>query len=317
MTITGMRIGAHPSKISSRINILTHLQEHGEQGFLKYGFLTFSDAPSALEVKELANMQLRATEVRLLLLHNHPNVNNFFNQVGLSLLAFTGTPCEDHVMPPKPLNRSTLLSLDPQLNLLTQLKASFVRREQFEEAKQVREMLSFVERAGGRLGEMEAEKQRCIREEDFLGAKRAKEEMLLYREKMADVISNFYDPHSNQLRTIKSDAALRLKLQEMTPPPALSQAYPLRDQNDLLSAEKEVVSEGEEEVADRNESMVSYEDRIIPAVMSRIKGMGQTQLGEGSEVGDNEFLESGERTQLPGEPEKMSPADEANSSHLL
>jgi hypothetical protein len=156
MTITGMKIGAHPSKVSCRINILTHLQAHDDQGFLKYGFLTFSDSPSAVEVKELSNIQLRATEVRLLLLHNHPNVNNFFNQVGLSLLAFTGTPCEEHVIPAKPMNRSALLSLDPQLNLLTQLKASFIRREQFEEAKQVKEMLGFMERATLKMAQMEA-----------------------------------------------------------------------------------------------------------------------------------------------------------------
>jgi hypothetical protein len=36
--------------------------------------------------------------------------------------------------------------------------------------------------------------------------------MLVFRDKMTDVVSSFYDPHSNRLATIKSDAALRQKL---------------------------------------------------------------------------------------------------------
>jgi hypothetical protein len=34
--------------------------------------------------------------------------------------------------------------------------------------------------------------------------------------------------------------------------------------------------------------MISHEERILPAVMSRIKGMGQTQpIPESSEIADN------------------------------
>lgn len=75
--------------------------------------------------------------------------------------------------------------------------------------------------------------------------------------------------------------------------------------------------EEEEQEKERNESMVSHEERILPAVMSRIRGLGQTQsIPESSEVGDNEFFESGENRALPAEPEPMSPSDEANSSLL-
>ncbi len=49
---------------------------------------------------------------------------------------------------------------------------------------------------------------------------------------------------------------------------------------------------------------MSYEDRIIPAVMSRIKGMNQTQIiPESSEIGDNEFFENNDKANtIPQEP---------------
>jgi hypothetical protein len=82
----------------------------------------------------------------------------------------------------------------------------------------------------------------------------------------------------------------------LSQPLSLSQAAHSRtsrlgQESDVLKDEKEVVSEGEEGAeeaegeGERNESLVSYEDRIIPAVMSRIKGVG-AQV-EGSEVGEN------------------------------
>lgn len=54
----------------------------------------------------------------------------------------------------------------------------------------------------------------------------------------------------------------------------------------------ETVSEGEQEdeqlQADKNESIVSHEDKILPAVMSRIKGLNQTRIiPEASEIDNN------------------------------
>jgi hypothetical protein len=37
-----MKLAAHATKIPSRINILYHLPEHEDKGFVKYGFITFS-----------------------------------------------------------------------------------------------------------------------------------------------------------------------------------------------------------------------------------------------------------------------------------
>ena len=137
MRIHGIRIAAHSTKIPSRINILYHLPQHEDQGFIKYGFIGFSEgdqnAVNAVEVKELNNVGIDALEMRFILLRNHPNKHNFFNQVALSVLSFITTPI-DHVIP-TPMNLSRSLSLSQtfhtQVTLFQQLKASFVRKEQF------------------------------------------------------------------------------------------------------------------------------------------------------------------------------------------
>lgn len=43
MQINSIKIAAHPTKIPSRINILYHLPEYQDKGFVKYGFITFSE----------------------------------------------------------------------------------------------------------------------------------------------------------------------------------------------------------------------------------------------------------------------------------
>lgn len=48
--------------------------------------------------------------------------------------------------------------------------------------------------------------------------------------------------------------------------------------------EVEVISEGEEEPNDIIESRISHDERVVPALMNKIKG-GQSQNLEQSEVG--------------------------------
>jgi hypothetical protein len=82
-----------------------------------------------------------------------------------------------------------------------------------------------------------------------------------------------------------------------------------------------VTSEDEENVAeDHNQSLVSYDDRILPAVINRMRGSRHNPVFDANEVADNEFFDSGEKVEkkeLPAEPEDISAADEANSSTLL
>jgi hypothetical protein len=87
------------------------------------------------EVKEIKEMNVKATEIRFVLLRNHQSKSNFFNQVGLCGLEFFGEQI-DHVMPA--VSKTASKGFENQTILLKQLKESFVKREQFDEAKQVK-----------------------------------------------------------------------------------------------------------------------------------------------------------------------------------
>jgi hypothetical protein len=102
---------------------------------LKYGYITFSEgnanSSNPVEVKELSNVDIKATEIRFIILRNHNNKNNVFNQVAISLLDFIGTPFEAVIPSNIFSNKSTLFSFDNQINIFTQLKNNFIKREQF------------------------------------------------------------------------------------------------------------------------------------------------------------------------------------------
>jgi hypothetical protein len=74
-------------------------------------------------------VNVKATEVRFVLLRNHHSKGNFFNQVGLASIEFTGDEI-DHVMPSVG-HKSRSKGFEQQVTLLMQLKHSFVKREQF------------------------------------------------------------------------------------------------------------------------------------------------------------------------------------------
>ena len=190
VSLSTLTIAAHSTKIPSRINILYHLPSPTQAGseFLKYGYLQFGAGNqhpnNPIEVKHLDKVGLKVLQVRLIILHNHPNKHNFFNQVALSQLSFTGRTIEHLLPPPQMANSSVLLALGPQITVLTQLKNSFVRREEFEEAKQVKQLLSFLEKAAGRMEDMRVQKQEYVKKEEFMEAKRVKGEMEAFRQEI-------------------------------------------------------------------------------------------------------------------------------------
>ena len=53
-----------------------------------------------------------------------------------------------------------------------------------------------------------------MREENFNGAKKIRDQLLQLKDKVSDLASKFYDPHG-QIRMIKSDVALKQKIEEM------------------------------------------------------------------------------------------------------
>lgn len=89
--IEKMTIVSHQSKITSRIDFLYHLPGNNTmEDFKKYGYITFNDnlesGLNAKEVKKLSNLNIQTLYLRLIFHKNHPNKNNFFNQVGLCQL---------------------------------------------------------------------------------------------------------------------------------------------------------------------------------------------------------------------------------------
>ena len=79
----------------TRINILSYLPDIEDKGFEKLGFVSFLEPdPSNVlsSVKCINNIEVKARQLRFILLKNHQKTNNFFNQVGLSLLEVTGEP---------------------------------------------------------------------------------------------------------------------------------------------------------------------------------------------------------------------------------
>lgn len=59
------------------------------------------------------------------------------------------------------------------------------------------------------MAELDIEKQRCIKDEDFMGAKRMKEEMLQFKNKITDIVNSFYDPDKKVLKNLKADVVLK------------------------------------------------------------------------------------------------------------
>lgn len=79
-------------------------------------------------MKELANANIKVLEMRFLLLRNHMNKHNFFNQVALSSLSFVATPIEHFIPSPLPNKSGINLGFDTQISIFNQLKNSFVKR---------------------------------------------------------------------------------------------------------------------------------------------------------------------------------------------
>lgn len=70
-----------------------HLPEHTDKGFQRYGYVTFDEPKennSQSEVKLIEKINVRAKEVRFIFVRSYQNKANFFGQVGLTGLEFTG-----------------------------------------------------------------------------------------------------------------------------------------------------------------------------------------------------------------------------------
>ena len=75
----------------------------------------------------MSNIGIKALEIRFIILKNHMNKHNFFNQIGITFLNIYGTNL-DYVIPAWMPKQSTLLSFDPQINILNQLKSSLIKK---------------------------------------------------------------------------------------------------------------------------------------------------------------------------------------------
>lgn len=75
----------------------------------------------------MSNIGIKALEIRFIILKNHMNKHNFFNQIGITFLNIYGTTL-DYEIPAWMPKQSTLLSFDPQINILNQLKSSLIKK---------------------------------------------------------------------------------------------------------------------------------------------------------------------------------------------
>ena len=55
-------------------------------------------------------------------------------------------------------------------------------------------MEGVLERANEQVADLEKEKQRCVQTEDFMGAKRIRDELISLRSRVTDLANKFYDP---------------------------------------------------------------------------------------------------------------------------
>jgi hypothetical protein len=72
-----------------------------------------------------------------------------------------------------------------------------------------------LERANEQAYELEAEKLKCVRKEDFEGAKKIRDELVGLRKRVTDLASKFYDPEGS-IKMYKSDVALRQRMEEVS-----------------------------------------------------------------------------------------------------
>lgn len=100
-------------------------------------------------MKKIQNVNENVLFVRFVLWKNHQNKGNFFNQVGLSSLAFYGQSA--NVILPLTIKSpraqgSRQDTLSSKMEIIKQLKEQFVMNDDFDNAKRIKEIENFVQK---------------------------------------------------------------------------------------------------------------------------------------------------------------------------
>ena len=99
--------------------------------------------------------------MRLIFWKNHQNSFNFFNQIGLSQIIVHGSPYTHNLLLPSIDNKSFLNNLtsteylEAKLEILEQFKQEFSKSDDFESAKQVKEIIKAIKKEGEKIKDLE------------------------------------------------------------------------------------------------------------------------------------------------------------------
>eukprot|EP00741_Cyanophora_paradoxa_P007756 tig00001206_g7504.t1 len=228
-----LQILSHEAKISTRIELFI-----GEPGassdfraakFKRLGHLSLdSNERSSYQARELKSVHIntRAAFVKLVLHKCYLNKMNLFNQVGIIALSFVGDvgPADSvsdlsaPVSNPSRVNPGQqIASNQPAADLmmditldeyvsqrireLTRSKDAAVAREDYDEAKKIKDSLGTLKDLGIQLAKLELQKKRAVQREDYDTAKNLKVEI--------DNLRNVVDQISSGLRTESLSAGSR------------------------------------------------------------------------------------------------------------
>ena len=146
----------------------------------------------ARELKSVALDEKRVTHVRLVLARCHVNKRNIYNQVGLVAVTVLGEPEGGAYGPshgvgaaPTPYELELELSMDPAtaevVRELHSAKVAAVSREDYVEAKRLKEHIDRLRHVGVRVAQLEARKRHAEAREDYDTCKELKAEIDVLR----------------------------------------------------------------------------------------------------------------------------------------
>lgn len=195
---------SHQCKISSKIELFTALPNLKTQGpdselkFKKLGYLSLdSNERSGYQSRELKTVYIDSPCLYLKIVLNkcHLNKFNLFNQVGLIAIGVFGDPMTGAPAKEVDANKAKYERLEyetqydqttvQQMKELEDAKERAVAREDFDEAKKIKQAIDRLRHLGSQLQHLEESKARAIKNEDYDSAKIIKQEIDRLREAIA------------------------------------------------------------------------------------------------------------------------------------
>lgn len=196
---------SHQCKISSKIELFTAMPNlrspapDPDLKFKKLGYLSLdSNERSGYQSRELKTVYIDSVclYLKIVLQKCHLNKFNLFNQVGLIAVGIFGDPVSN-VAPSKEMDpqkaKYDRLEYETQFDAMTvqkmkeleDAKTKAIEREDFDEAKKIKQAIERMKHLGAQLQHLEESKAKAIKNEDYDSAKIIKQEIERLREAIA------------------------------------------------------------------------------------------------------------------------------------